>query len=115
MLGINMSSGMEWDREADGLNEAVALVKYCQANNFDVKCFYLDNEPYHEGNGYNKDLAGNGGEWTATTYADSIRKYIPDAKLFANWKEHLRDNRSDYTTLINIAGDNIDYIDVHWY
>ena len=122
MLGINMSSGMEWDREADGLNEAVALVKYCQANNFDVKCFYLDNEPYHEGNGYNKDLAGNGGEWTPTIYAekfnlyaDSIRKYIPDAKLFANWKEHLRDNRSDYTTLINIAGDNIDYIDVHWY
>jgi alpha-N-arabinofuranosidase len=122
MLGINMSSGMEWDREADGINEAVALVKYCQANNFDVKCFYLDNEPYHEGNGYNKDLAGNGGEWTPTIYAekfnlyaDSIRKYIPDAKLFVNWKEHLRDNRSDYTTLINIAGDNIDYIDVHWY
>ena len=122
MLGINMSSGMEWDREADGLNEAVALVKYCQANNFDVKCFYLDNEAYHDGNGYNKDLRGDGGHWTATTYAekfnlyaDSIRKYIPDAKLFANWKEHLRDNRSDYTTLINIAGDNIDYIDVHWY
>ena len=122
MLGINMSSGMEWDREADGLNEAVALVKYCQENNFDVKCFYLDNEPYHDGNGYNKDLRGDGGHWTATTYAekfniyaDSIRKYIPDALLFANWKEQLRNNRSDYVTLINIAGDNIDYIDVHWY
>jgi alpha-L-arabinofuranosidase len=122
MLGINMSSGIEWHREADCLNEAVALVKYCQSKNFDAKCFYLDNEPYHSGNGYNKDKAGDGGHWTATTYAqkfnlyaDSIRKYLPDAVLFANWKEHLRDNTSDYNTIINIAGDNIDYIDVHWY
>jgi len=122
MLGINMSSGMEWGREADGLNEAVALVKYCQANNFNIKCFYLDNEPYHEGNGYNKDLAGDGGEWTPTIYAekfnlyaDSIRKYIPDAILFANWKDQFISNQFDYKELLKIAGRNIDYVDVHWY
>ena len=122
MLGINMSSGMEWHREADGLNEAVALIKYCQSKNFDAKYFYLDNEPYHDGNGYNKDLAGDGGEWTPTIYAqkfklyaDSIRKYVPDAVLFANWKEHLRDNTSAYKTILRIAGDHIDYMDVHWY
>ena len=122
MLGINMSSGMEWHREADGLNEAVELIKYCQSKNFDAKYFYLDNEPYHDGNGYNKDLAGDGGEWTPTIYAqkfnlyaDSIRKYVPDAVLFANWKEHLRDNTSAHKTIIGIAGDHIDYMDVHWY
>ena len=122
MLGINMSSGMEWGREADGLNEAVALVKYCQENNFDVKCFYLDNEPYHDGNGYNKDLRGDGGHWTATSYAekfnmyaDSIRKYIPDAKLFANWKDQFKSNASDYKELLTIAGHNIDYVDAHYY
>ena len=122
MLGINMSSGMEWGREADGLNEAVALVKYCQDNNFDVKCFYLDNEAYHDGNGYNKDLRGDGGHWTATTYAekfnlyaDSIRKYIPEAILFANWKDQFVSNATDYKELLAIAEHNIDYVDVHYY
>jgi hypothetical protein len=101
-------------------SKPVALVKYCQANNFDVKCFYLDNEAYHDGNGYNKDLREDGGHWTATTYAekfniyaDSIRKYIPDAILFANWQDQFKSYDSDYRELIKIAGHNIDYVDVH--
>ncbi|MCG8696526.1 MAG: carbohydrate binding domain-containing protein [Bacteroidales bacterium] len=121
MLGINMSSGMEWNRQDDALNEAVSLIKYCQDQNFDVQYFYLDNETYHGGNLYNKDPDGDNEAWTAATYAqqinlyaDSIRKYIPNAKLIANWANKIRNNNS-LLTLINNAGDNIDYIDIHWY
>ena len=122
MLGINMSSGMEWDREADALQEAQDMITYCLNNNFNVKYFYLDNETYHEGNGYNKDVDGDGGEWTPqlyaekiNLYADAIKELVPDAILIANWKDKVRTNTSAYNTLINVAGDNIDYIDVHWY
>ncbi|MBV1887786.1 MAG: T9SS type A sorting domain-containing protein [Urechidicola sp.] len=122
MLGINMSSGMEWDREADALQEAQDMITYCLNNNFNVKYFYLDNETYHEGNGYNKDVDGDGGEWTPqlyaekiNLYADAIKSIVPNAILIANWKDKLRTNTSAYNTLINVAGDNIDYIDVHWY
>tara|TARA_B100000809_G_scaffold266806_1_gene331790 strand:- start:5240 stop:7336 length:2097 start_codon:yes stop_codon:yes gene_type:complete len=122
MLGINMSSGMEWDREADAIQEAKDMIQYCLDNNFNVKYFYLDNETYHHGNGYNKDVNGNGGVWTPqlygekfNIYAAAIKELVPDALLIANWTDKLRTNTSAYTILINEAGDNIDYIDVHWY
>ncbi|WP_439183401.1 carbohydrate binding domain-containing protein [Carboxylicivirga taeanensis] len=121
MLGINMSSGMEWNRQNDALNEAVSLIKYCQAKQFDVQYFYLDNETYHNGNLYNKDPDNDGESWSASNYAaqiniyaDSIKKYIPDAKLIANWSNKIRTDNG-FATLMNIAGDNIDYIDIHWY
>jgi len=122
MLGINLSSGMEWDRQAEALQEAIDMIEYCQSQNFDVKYFYLDNETYHSGNGYNKDKDNDGEHWTPQSYAEQIniyaaeiKKLVPEAKIIANWKEHIRDNVSDYTTLINGAGNNIDYIDVHYY
>ena len=122
VLGINMSSGIEWDREAEALQEAMDMIQYCLDNNFNVKYFYLDNETYHDGNGYNKDADGDGGEWTPTTYAEQINIYataikslVPDAKLIANWTDKIRTNIGGWTILINDAGDNIDYIDVHWY
>ncbi len=121
MLGINMSSGIEWNRQSDGLNEAVSLIKYCQGKQFDVRYFYLDNETYHSGNLYNKDPDNDGESWTASNYAaqlniyaDSIRKYVPDAKLIANWSNKVRTDNG-FTTIINTAGDNIDFIDIHWY
>jgi alpha-L-arabinofuranosidase len=122
MLGINMSSGMEWDREADALNEAVDMVKYCIGQNFDVNYIYLDNETYHNGNSYNADPDNDGESWTAALYgekinlyADSIRKYLPEVKLIPNWKRNIKNGNASLKTLINVAGENIDYIDVHWY
>jgi hypothetical protein len=121
MLGINMSSGMEWNRQADALQEAKDLINYCISQNFDVKYFYLDNETYHHGNLYNKDPDNDGESWSAASYASELNAYataikslIPDAKIIANWSNKLR-NDSGFDTLINNAGDNIDYIDVHWY
>ena len=122
MLGINMSSGMEWNREGDALNEAVDLIKYCMDQAFEVNYIYLDNETYHTGNSYNADPDKDGESWTAqlygekiNLYADSIRKYLPDVKLIPNWKRNIKSGNGSLKTLINVAGQNIDYIDVHWY
>ena len=123
MLGINMSSGMEWGRQQDGVDEAVAMIEYCQSKNFDVKYFYLDNETYHTGNLHNKDLNRLGDEWTAESYAEqiniyaaAIRNLIPDAKLIPNWDRSLRkDLDNSMRTIIENAGSNFDYLDIHWY
>jgi alpha-N-arabinofuranosidase len=122
MLGINMSSGIEWDREAEALQEAKDMISYCLTQGFSVKYFYLDNETYHEGNGYNKDKDGDGEHWTPQVYGEQLNIYaaaiktlVPDAKIIANWTDKIRTNTNDYTTIINVAGNNIDYIDVHWY
>ena len=49
LVGINMESGIKYNRVNDGIEEAKALVKYCMDNNYDVEHFFLDNEPYQIG------------------------------------------------------------------
>jgi len=109
MLGINMSSGRNYDRQKDGLNEAVALLKYCNENNYDVKYLYLDNENHHK-------------KWSPEEYGaqinyyvDSIKKYAPETELIGNWTDKFRSNRSSYRILLDLAGEHLDYMDVHWY
>ncbi|WNC69169.1 hypothetical protein RI845_03185 [Thalassotalea nanhaiensis] len=109
MLGINMSSGRNYDRDEDGLNEAIALLKYCKEKNFELNYLYLDNENHHK-------------KWSAEEYANLINYYVPalrehapNAKLIANWTRSFRSNRGSFKTLLDIAGNNFDYIDVHYY
>jgi len=109
MLGINMSSGRNYNRQEDGLNEAVAMLKYCNEKNYEVNYLYLDNENHHK-------------KWLPTEYGnqivyyvDSIKKYMPHAKLIGNWTDKFRTNTGSFRTLLNIAGEHIDYMDVHFY
>lgn len=114
MLGINMSSGWKWDRIDDGINEALALMKYCHEKKFDVKFWYLDNEPYQHDS--------NGGAKTPKEYAELINKFAPrmknfkpDIKIIANWNAGFSIKRNEYEILLREAGKNIDIIDAHWY
>ncbi len=109
VLGINMDSGWRYNRQEDGLNEAVELLKYCNEMGYEVNYLFLCNENYLNG-------------WTAREYAEQINYYVPaikehmpHAKLIANWTSQFRGKVHEYATLINVAGDNFDYIDVHWY
>jgi hypothetical protein len=114
LVGINMSSGHTWNRQQDGINEAIALMNNCKDKNFPVEYWYLDNEPYMDDS--------NGGEKTITEYANLINVYAtamkainPDIQLIANWRADFKGRRSEYKTLFEIAGENIDIIDVHYY
>ncbi len=109
MLGINMSSGRNYNRQEDGLKEAVSMLKYCKEKNYEVKYLYLDNENHHKK--WPPEEYGN----QIVYYVDSIKKYAPDAKLIGNWTDKFRTNKGSFRTLLNIAGDYIDYMDVHWY
>ena len=114
LVGINMSSGRRWNRQQDGLDEAIALMQYCKDKDFPVTYWYLDNEPYEPGS--------NGGEKTPAEYAALINAYAPVMKAFdpnikivVNWRQAFRNNRTQYNTLMPAAGANIDVIDVHYY
>ena len=113
MLGINMGSGMKYDRVQDGVDEAVALVQYCLDKGYNVKYWYLDNEAYHSGANYTM---------TAAEYADQINLYAPamravnpDIEFIVNWKRNITSGTASMETLIEKAGDNIDIMEVHWY
>jgi len=114
LVGINMSSGWRWDRIEDGIEEALELMRFLRDQDFEVTYWYLDNEPYQHDS--------NGGEKTVEEYAELINQFVPRMKeinptieTIANWLPAFELRRSDYQTLIEMAGDNIDIIDVHNY
>lgn len=124
MLGVNMSSGKEWGREADGIDEATRLMQYCYDRGYEVKYIFFDNENYHTGNNYNRDDDGDGEAWTAASYGASFAAYAaavktvyPDAKLIANWKANpgASSFNNSMTDMFAAAGDVIDYMDLHYY
>lgn len=114
LMGINISSGRRWNRQEDGINEAVALMNYCKEKKFNVKYWYLDNEPYQDDS--------NGGAKTIEEYAQLINAYAsrmkevdPDIQLIANWTANPKGKRNEYKKLFEIAGQHISYIDMHNY
>ena len=110
LLGINMGSGMKYNRVQDGVNEAVLLMKHCLAKGLKIKYYYLDNEPYQPDANFT---------YTPEQYAEAINTYVPamknvdpDIKIIVN----THPNAETYTkVLLAKAGKNIDFVDVHMY
>lgn len=110
LLGINMASGIKYDRVEEGIEEAKRLMLHCRDRGIKVRYYYLGNEPYHDNANYT---------FTASEYAEMISRYTqamqqidPDIRIIVN--THPRN--LDYTsTLIREAGKYIDYIDIHYY
>jgi alpha-L-arabinofuranosidase len=114
LMGINVSSARRWGKVDEGIAEALALMKYCRENNFKVKYWFIDNEPYQPDS--------NGGKKTPEEYAALINLFVPamknydsDIEIVANWNAGFANKRAEYEKLIMLAGSNIDIIDVHWY
>lgn len=110
LVGINMGSGMKYNRVQEGVDEAIRLMKHCMASGVKVKYYYLDNEPYQKDANFTF-TAEQYGE-SVNTYATAMRKVDPDIKIIVN----THPNTAMYTkTLLAIAGKNIDLVDVHMY
>ncbi len=110
LIGINQGSGLKWNRVENALADAKALVEHCEAQNYNVDYYYLDNEPYHVGANY---------RMTWQVYAEQINMYAPeikainpDAKIVINW-EKIQPN--SLWNILREAGDNIDIVEVHFY
>lgn len=103
LIGINMSSGRRWNRQEDGIQEALSLMNYCTEKNFNVKHWYLDNEPYQDDS--------NGGAKTIeeyaqliNTYAERMKEVDPNIILIANWRSDFKGKRNEYKKLFELAG-----------
>ena len=114
IVGINLSSGKKHDRQADGIKEALELMRYCKTKNYTVKYWFLDNEPWHHEGHYQFNNQQYIEE--VKSYGAAIKSEFPDARLIANptsstsynWWQGLEEFVKD-------TGKYIDFIDVHWY
>lgn len=110
LVGINMSTGIKYNKVDEYIAMAKRLVQHCIDKGVRVKYYYLDNEPYIKNISY---------KFTAKTYAEQINIYAkaireidPDIKIIAN----THPSQLNYTdTLMQIAGKDIDIFDVHYY
>jgi alpha-L-arabinofuranosidase len=112
LVGINMGSGMKYQRVAEGIDEAKAVVRHCLERKAHVVYYYLDNEPYQRDANFT---------YTPEQYADQINRYAPamkavdpNVRIIANL--HPGVTHMDYTrTVVRLAGANIDVVDIHNY
>lgn len=110
LIGVNLGSGMRFKKTAEGIQEALRLMKYCLDKNIHVKYYYLDNEPYMHDANYTFTAEEYADQ--VNRYADAMRKVDPAIMIIVN----THPGKDDYTrTLIRDAGKNIDLVDVHYY
>ena len=114
LVGINTNSAFVYDRIEDGVAEALRLMQYCRDKGYNVKYWYLGNEPYA------KD--GNGGRVgpglyakMINTFAPRMKEFDPDIKIIANCKSDIIGDRASWDEFLSTAGKNVDMVDIHWY
>ncbi|HVM61432.1 MAG TPA: hypothetical protein VMV72_11260 [Verrucomicrobiae bacterium] len=113
IVGINLSSGAKYGRRADGIQEALDLMRHCRAAGYKVTYWYLDNEPWNEGN-VNYTFRGNAYAEEVLAYGQAIKREFPDARLICNPTQ--QDAGSDaIRAFLQTTGKVVDYLDVHWY
>lgn len=108
LVGINIQSGHNQGRVADGVAEAVALVKYAKNRGYGVEHYFIDNEQYAD----NANMTATEYANYVNLYASAMRSVDPNLKIVVNWQSFLNNG---WKTILDIAGRNIDYIDFHAY
>lgn len=112
LLGINIASGIISGRGVNAsVDEAKRLVQHCLDNNYNVTYYYLGNEHYHS-DATLKLTAEEYGE-EVNRFATAMRQIDPNIKIVVNWERNV--TATSMAKLLNIAGDNIDIMELHWY
>jgi len=116
LVGVNIQSAVKYNRMQDSINEAVRWVQYCKNKNYNVKYWYIDNEPYYHSN-YDRPIS-------VQVYAAFIRQLVPAMravdpaiKIIIGWENQLNvlSYWLDWEYLIENVGAYFDIADVHWY
>jgi alpha-L-arabinofuranosidase len=113
IVGINLSSGAKYGRRAEGVQEALDLMQHCREAGYKVKYWYLDNEPWNEGNA-NYTFKGNTYAEEVLVYGKAIKKEFPEARLICNPTQQDAGSET-IRNFLRTAGKVVDYLDVHWY
>lgn len=112
LIGINITSGIKWKNNVqESVKEAKALVQHCVDNNYNVKYYYIGNEPYHTDATLKLSAEEYGEE--INRFADAIHEIDPDAQIVANWDRNV--TAANMGKLLQKAGANIDIMEIHWY
>ena len=108
IVGVNALSGIRTGRLDDSLEEAAALVRFCNVENgFGVRHWFIDNELWHPEKGEFKHTAA---EYLRVVerFAAAMRAVDPSIRVIADWHS--------WQPLADVPGPApADAADMHWY
>lgn len=108
MVGINIKSGKDFNREQDGMDEARRLVNYCENKHYNVKFWYIGNE------GYACGIDSKLYPGYIDRYGGMIKSIIPNAVIIGDWKfGPLAKHRFEESVAIAKASEYIDVMEFH--
>lgn len=110
LVGINIASGHKFNRVQEAVAEAQAFVRYAREKGYCVKHWFLDNEVYLPQSYVTltpEEYAGY-----INLYSEAMREIDPEIKIVINWRQRWE---PAWGTILDLAGHNIDYIDMHSY
>lgn len=115
LIGVNIQSGKKYDRIQDSVNEAVRWVQYCKDHNYNVRYWYLDNEPYYNSNSGPISYSEYAGY--IVLFGAAMKAVDPNIKIVVNWENKLSVTSywNAWKYIFETAGDYFDIADVHWY
>lgn len=110
-IGVNFESGWRYDRLNDSIAEAVSLVQYCKDKGYNVKYWYIGNEP---GSAF---ISDSDYAMVIDLFADAMKQVDPDIEIIAYITAKLGTSHiiDRYSTMLTESGGNLDYCDGHFY
>lgn len=110
IIGINIESGRRYDRMQDSIDEAIRLMQHVEDAGFDVRYWYIDNEPF--------DITGVEYGLFVNQIVPAMKAQKADINIIANVSTTIQQGTYGWNQTVDfmgIAGHNIDILDVHLY
>jgi len=111
LLGANLVSGHRFGRVQDGIDEAVALLKYCKGKNYNIEYMTLDNEVGHRPP--EEHVPSELYPQYVRMYSEALKAFDPNIKLICNYIHRL--DSDQVKQLVRESGKYFDIYDHHWY
>lgn len=106
-VGVNILSGRWHRKEKDSLEEARKLIQYCVDKGYNVKFWYIGNEPYAKGFGVTDYAAA------VDRFAAVLKEVDPDITIIGDWKFGRKGKMFEKTLALVKASRQLDLIEVH--
>ena len=107
MVGVNIKSGMKYDREEEALDEARRLITYCKDRQYGVKHWYIGNECF-------KGFGARKYAQYLDRYAEVLRSVDPDIVIIGDWKFG-PESKDRFKEAVEIASTSkhLDVLEIH--
>jgi alpha-N-arabinofuranosidase len=110
--GVNIESGVKWNRVQDSVDEAVRNLKYTMDKNYPITYWYMDNESYLDNPSNHVLLKVDEYAKYVNQFSSALKAVNPNIKTVVNWHPS---NHTEWKRLFELAGSQIDVAEKHQY